>query len=101
MSCRESKDIFILLRPSGSTKTQVPLKHLTMCCSRFQGRGYGAAAARLTRDQKVGSSNHIDASHSGQPLVNGERLVRYQVDALITSHDGIQCPFKKRNHSCT
>jgi hypothetical protein len=64
MSCRESKDIFILLRPSGSTKTQVPLKRLTMCCSRFQGRGYGAAAARLTQDQKVGNSNHIDASQA-------------------------------------
>ena len=49
---------------------------------------------RLTRDQKVGGPNHIDVSDSGQPLVNGEKLVRYQVKAVITSHDGVQCPFK-------
>ena len=27
--------------------------------------------------------NHIDASHSRQPLVKGERLVRYEVNAVI------------------
>ena len=31
--------------------------------------------------QKFGT--HIDASHSRQPLVKGERLVRYEVNAVI------------------
>ena len=42
------------------------------------------------------SNSHIDASHSRQPLVKGERLVRYEVNAVIpltgmahdVSHDG-------------
>ena len=29
--------------------------------------------------------SHIDASHSRQPLVKGERLVRYEVNAVILS----------------
>ena len=29
--------------------------------------------------------SHIDASHSRQPLVKGERLVRYEVNAVIAS----------------
>ena len=29
------------------------------------------------------SGSHIDASHSRQPLVKGERLVRYEVNAVI------------------
>jgi hypothetical protein len=28
--------------------------------------------------------SHIDASHSRQPLVKGERLVRYEVNAVMT-----------------
>jgi len=31
------------------------------------------------------SGSHIDASHSRQPLVKGERLVRYEVNAVM--HD--------------
>ena len=31
--------------------------------------------------------SHIDASHSRQPLVKGERLVRYEVNAVMTSHE--------------
>ena len=31
------------------------------------------------------SISHIDASHSRQPLVKGERLVRYEVNAVIGS----------------
>ena len=30
-------------------------------------------------------ANHIDAHHSRQPLVKGERLVRYEVHAVIVS----------------
>ena len=29
--------------------------------------------------------SHIDASHSRQPLVKGERLVRYEVNAVMTT----------------
>ena len=32
------------------------------------------------------SNSHIDASHSRQPLVKGERLVRYEVNAVMTLH---------------
>jgi hypothetical protein len=31
------------------------------------------------------SGSHIDASHSRQPLVKGERLVRYEVNAVMLS----------------
>ena len=31
--------------------------------------------------------SHIDASHSRQPLVKGERLVRYEVNAVMASHE--------------
>jgi hypothetical protein len=34
-----TQEVSILLRPSGSTKTQVPLKQLTMCCPRFLTTG--------------------------------------------------------------
>ena len=30
--------------------------------------------------------SHIDASHSRQPLVKGERLVRYEVNAVMSDH---------------
>ena len=32
--------------------------------------------------------SHIDASHSRQPLVKGERLVRYEVNAVMPSCSG-------------
>ena len=32
--------------------------------------------------------SHIDASHSRQPLVKGERLVRYEVNAVMI-HNGV------------
>ena len=31
--------------------------------------------------------SHIDASHSRQPLVKGERLVRYEVNAVMLTGD--------------
>ena len=31
--------------------------------------------------------SHIDACHSRQPLVKGERLVRYEVNAVMASHE--------------
>ena len=31
--------------------------------------------------------SHIDASHSRQPLVKGERLVRYEVNAVMPTDD--------------
>ena len=34
------------------------------------------------------SNSHIDASHSRQPLVKGERLVRYEVNAVMTIRRG-------------
>ena len=35
------------------------------------------------RRSRKNSGSHIDASHSRQPLVKGERLVRYEVNAVI------------------
>ena len=47
-------------------------------------------AARRAREGQVGaqglrknSGSHIDASHSRQPLVKGERLVRHEVNAVM------------------
>ena len=37
------------------------------------------------REPLKNSGSHIDASHSRQPLVKGERLVRYEVNAVMLS----------------
>ena len=42
-----------------------------------------AAAAALDIAVHKNWGSHIDASHSRQPLVKGERLVRYEVNAVI------------------
>ena len=51
-----------------------------------------------TRRSLKNSGSHIDASHSRQPLVKGERLVRYEVNAVMlnsatagTSHASLRC----------
>ena len=36
-----------------------------------------------SRSSRKNSNSHIDASHSRQPLVKGERLVRYEVNAVM------------------
>ena len=36
------------------------------------------------------SGSHIDASLSRQPLVKGERLVRYEVNAVIAAYDAMK-----------
>ena len=41
--------------------------------------GVQVGAQRLHKN----SGSHIDASHSRQPLVKGERLVRYEVNAVM------------------
>jgi hypothetical protein len=40
------------------------------------------------------SISHIDASHSRQPLVKGERLVRYEVNAVMQEF-GLQAALGK------
>jgi hypothetical protein len=40
------------------------------------------------------SGSHIDASHSRQPLVKGERLVRYEVNAVMTNSQNYQDPMQ-------
>jgi hypothetical protein len=42
-----------------------------------------------TRSSRKNSGSHIDASLSRQPLVKGERLVRYEVNAVM---------FKQKDH---
>ena len=49
------------------------------CCS-------GASVGTLRFRKNCGS--HIDASHSRQPLVKGERLVRYEVNAVMVPKRG-------------
>ena len=39
------------------------------------------------QSSRKNSNSHIDASHSRQPLVKGERLVRYEVNAVMTLGD--------------
>ena len=41
------------------------------------------------------SNSHIDASHSRQPLVKGERLVRYEVNAVMLSFFNQSAPSSK------
>ena len=43
--------------------------------------GVSVGADRLRKNW----GSHIDASHSRQPLVKGERLVRHEVNAVMTS----------------
>lgn len=43
--------------------------------------GWDVGARRSLKN----SGSHIDASHSRQPLVKGERLVRYEVNAVMLS----------------
>ena len=50
------------------------------------------------RSSRKNSGSHIDASLSRQPLVKGERLVRYEVNAVIirfaqpcTTNSGYMC----------
>ena len=43
------------------------------------------------QSSRKNSGSHIDASHSRQPLVKGERLVRYEVNAVIPC-DPAQAP---------
>ena len=50
------------------THTEVSLKHL---------------AKLLGPKPRKNSGSHIDASHSRQPLVKGERLVRNEVNAVM------------------
>ena len=41
------------------------------------------AAVVGSQDPRKNLGSHIDASHSRQPLVKGERLVRYEVNAVM------------------
>ena len=49
-----------------------------------------------SQSSRKNSGSHIDASHSRQPLVKGERLVRYEVNAVMCIPSGQKF---KRNHS--
>ena len=60
--------------------------HVATDCIAAHGYRYAHARAH----DEVGapepcknSGSHIDASHSRQPLVKGERLVRYEVNAVM------------------
>ncbi len=37
------------------------------------------------------SRSHIDASHSRQPVLKGERLVHYEVNAVMSNKADAQC----------
>ena len=45
-----------------------------------------AAIGVGNQGSRKNSNSHIDASHSRQPLVKGERLVRYEVNAVMPVH---------------
>ena len=53
--------------------------------------GRGVDCAWLDMAVRKNSGSHIDASHSRQPLVKGERLVRYEVNAVIPFWCGRMC----------
>ena len=50
----------------------------------------------LGNEPHKNSRNHIDASHSRQPLVKGERLVRYEVNAVMP----LSRPVARRGQLC-
>ncbi len=57
------------------------LQGMCVCVCDFNVGGQGP---------RKNSGSHIDASHSRQPLVKGERLVRYEVNAvMIELHFGM------------
>ena len=47
------------------------------------GDGFRVVAKVGNQGSHKNSNSHIDASHSRQPLVKGERLVRYEVNAVM------------------
>ena len=55
----------------------------------YKGAGVGHCALKNW-------GSHIDASHSRQPLVKGERLVRYEVNAVIGEPMGLRRLSTKR-----
>jgi hypothetical protein len=44
------------------------------------------------------SEIHIDVSHSRQPLVKGERLVRYEVNTVMCGCGVFPTPREKKNN---
>jgi hypothetical protein len=56
------------------------------CCTVAGSLSQRCSLARVivgARRSRKNSGSHIDASHSRQPLVKGERLVRYEVNAVM------------------
>ena len=51
--------------------------------SRIEGPCWRLAYFVGNQGSLKNSNSHIDASHSRQPLVKGERLVRYEVNAVM------------------
>ena len=55
-------------------------------CGRFRYLRHNAFSVFVgAQGLHKNSGSHIDASHSRQPLVKGERLVRYEVNAVMPS----------------
>ena len=54
---------------------------LKLALERLAGRCVRAQVG--DQSPRKNSNSHIDASHSRQPLVKGERLVRYEVNAVM------------------
>ena len=73
MPCHGSKikNMFFTLGPSSLVEA---LMHTTI------------AIEVGNQGSRKNSNSHIDASHSRQPLVKGERLVRYEVNAVMPLH---------------
>ena len=76
----------------------------------MRGSGVCLRLYAATRDHRAGqfcwdtesrknSRSHIDASHSRQPLVKGERLVRYEVNAVMKAFaiERTMCPNSNLN----
>ena len=64
----------------------LPLNRASLLASWLLGRGLASLMARWlfyvgNQGSLKNSNSHIDASHSRQPLVKGERLVRAEVNA--------------------
>ena len=80
-SCRRLMPSMFLVAPLEATQCiGAGLGH----CLAWHIESYPAEFVKLGQESRKNSEIHIDVSHSRQPLVKGERLVRYEVNTVMT-----------------
>ena len=88
--CLNCSRRFPIARAARMKLANVPEIAKSDTCRSKHKKSSRKARHRMLRSRLLGpqprknSGSHIDASHSRQPLVKGERLVRYEVNAVMT-----------------